>query len=144
MNLPKPSAAVLCLIVCARPLLAADSSGPPDMVLFNGKVFTADASHPHVQGLAIRGDRIMETGESVAIRALSGPHTRLIDLGGHTVIPGINDAHQHLFVTPPELIAVQLKSRDPAVVRGPRRNTGCGTKRRPKARDIRDDRTHRA
>jgi predicted amidohydrolase YtcJ len=113
MNLPKPSAAVLCLIVCARPLLAADSSGPPDMVLFNGKVFTADASHPHVQGLAIRGDRIMETGESVAIRALSGPHTRLIDLGGHTVIPGINDAHQHLFVTPPELIAVQLKSRDP-------------------------------
>jgi predicted amidohydrolase YtcJ len=86
MNLPKPSAAVLCLIVCARPLLAADSSGPPDMVLFNGKVFTADASHPHVQGLAIRGDRIMETGESVAIRALSGPHTRLIDLGGHTVL----------------------------------------------------------
>ena len=113
MSLPKLSAAVLCLIVCARPLFAAESYGPPDTVLFNGKIFTAEASAPYVEGLAIRDDRIMATGESATIRALSGPHTRLIDLGGHTVIPGFNDAHQHLFVTPPELIAVQLKSRDP-------------------------------
>lgn len=113
MNLPKLSAAVLWLIFCARALFAADSSSPPDTVLFNGKVFTGDASHPHVQGLAIRGDRIMATGESATIQSLSGPRTLLIDLGGRTVIPGINDAHQHLFVTPPELIGVQLKTRDP-------------------------------
>ena len=113
MNLPKLSAAVLCLMVSARSLFAADSSGPPDTVLFNGKVFTSDASHPKVEGLAIRGDRIIATGESATIRSLSGPQTRLIDLGGHTVIPGINDAHQHPAVTPPGLIGLHLKSRDP-------------------------------
>lgn len=113
MNLAELSAGMLCLMLSARSLSAADSSGPPDTVLFNGKVFTADASHPQVEGLAIRGDRIIATGESASIRALSGPQTRLIDLAGHTVIPGINDAHQHLFVTPQALIAVQLKSRDP-------------------------------
>ncbi len=94
MNLRKLSGPVLCLMVSARALFAADSGGPPDRVLFNGKVFTADASHPQVEALAIRGDRIIATGESVTIRALSGPQTRLIDLGGHTLIPGINDAHQ--------------------------------------------------
>jgi hypothetical protein len=36
-------------------LLAADCSNPPDTVLFNGKIFTGDASHPYVQALAIRG-----------------------------------------------------------------------------------------
>ena len=113
MNLRKLGAAVLCSVI-GVPLFAADSSGPPDTVLFNGKVFTADASHPHVQGLAIRGDRIIATGESASVRALSGPHTRSIDLGGHTVIPGINDAHQHLSLTPPGLVALKLKSRDPA------------------------------
>jgi predicted amidohydrolase YtcJ len=113
MNLPKLSAAVLCLTLCARSSFGADSSGPPDTVLFNGKVFTADARYPHVQGIAIRGDRIIATGESASIRALSGPQTRLVDLGGHTVIPGINDAHQHLSVTPPGLIELQLKSRYP-------------------------------
>jgi predicted amidohydrolase YtcJ len=105
--------AVLCLILSARFLSAAESTDPPDTVLFNGKVFTAVASRPYVQGLAIRGARVTATGESETIRALAGPQTQLIDLGGRTVIPGINDAHQHLSVTPPGLFALKLKRRDP-------------------------------
>jgi predicted amidohydrolase YtcJ len=77
------------------------------------KVFTSDTSHPYVEALAIRGDRIIATGTSEAIQALSGPKTRSINLDGHTVIPGINDAHQHLSVTPPGIVELRFKSNDP-------------------------------
>jgi predicted amidohydrolase YtcJ len=74
------------------------------LVLLNGKIFTSVAAHPYVQALAIRGERITATGDSAKIRALAGPHTKQIDLGGRTVIPGINDAHNHLGISPPNRI----------------------------------------
>jgi predicted amidohydrolase YtcJ len=40
-------------------------------------------------------------GDSAAIQALAGPSTRRLDLGGRTVVPGFNDAHQHIEITPP-------------------------------------------
>jgi predicted amidohydrolase YtcJ len=83
------------------------------LVLLNGKIFTSDAGHPYVQALAIREERITATGDSATIRALVGPHTKRIDLGGRTVIPGINDAHNHLGISPPNRIDLELKSPDP-------------------------------
>jgi hypothetical protein len=88
--------------------------GAPDLVLLNGKIFTSVAAHPYVQALAIRGDRITSTGDSVKIAALAGPKTRRIDLDGRTVIPGINDAHNHLGIAPPNRIDLEMKSPDPA------------------------------
>ena len=70
MNRPTLSATVLCLALSARSSFAADSSGPPDTVLFDGKVFTADASHPQVEALAIRGDRINLTAEGGEARII--------------------------------------------------------------------------
>jgi predicted amidohydrolase YtcJ len=113
MNFRKLIAAVLPLMLFPASLLATDVSGPPDTILFGGKIFTADASQPVVEALAIIGDRIIASGDSTTIRALSGPRTRLIDLGGRTVIPGIDDAHQHLSVTPPGMTELQFKSDDP-------------------------------
>lgn len=86
----------------------------PDTVLFNGKIFTSDAAHPYVQALAIRGERIMATGDSAKIKQLAGSQTKQIDLGGRTVIPGINDAHNHISISPPNRIDLELKSPDPA------------------------------
>lgn len=113
MNLARLLASVFALTLFARALYAADIDSPPDAVLFSGKIFTADVSHPFVQALAIRGDRIIATGDSATVRALSRAQTQLIDLGGRTVIPGINDAHQHLSVMPPGVIELQFKSDDP-------------------------------
>jgi predicted amidohydrolase YtcJ len=92
---------------------AESQQGAPDLVLLNGKIFTSDAAHPYVQALAIRGERITATGDSAKIRALVGPHTKQIDLGGRTVIPGINDAHNHISISPPNRIDLELKSQDP-------------------------------
>jgi len=85
----------------------------PDVILFNGKIFTSIASHPYVQAVAIRGERLAATGDSKEIVASAGPHTRKIDLGGRTVIPGINDAHDHLNVGDPNTVEVQFNKQDP-------------------------------
>src|SRR5262245_64036787 len=71
-----------------------------DWVLFNGKIFTSNAKQPYAEALAIRGERIVAVGSSQEISALAGKETKQIDLGGRTVIPGINDAHDHLKVFP--------------------------------------------
>ena len=85
----------------------------PDLILFNGKVFTSVASAPFVEALAIRGDRIVATGDTTTVRAMAGPHTSQIDLHGGTVIPGINDAHHHFQLEPANEIEVDLKTQDP-------------------------------
>jgi hypothetical protein len=110
---------VAVLVVWAGVVLATGSAAyatgraVPDVVLINGKIFTSSAAHLYVEALAIRGDRIIAIGTSSRIQALSGPHTKTYDLQGHTVIPGINDAHYHLYVDPGNTL--DLKSRDPTL-----------------------------
>jgi predicted amidohydrolase YtcJ/mono/diheme cytochrome c family protein len=85
----------------------------PDMVLLNGKVFTADPARPWAEAIAIRGERIMAVGSSAEIRALAGAGTRRIELGGRVVIPGINDAHTH-HAAMPAASGVRMSSSDPS------------------------------
>ena len=49
-----------------------------------------------VGALAVRGDRVLAVGPDARIRRLAGDHTRLIDLRGRRVIPGLTDSHTHL------------------------------------------------
>lgn len=74
-------------------LTTACGSMAPDTVLLNGRVFTAAAAQPWAEAVAIRGDRIIAVGTTAEVAALAGPETTRRDLGGRTVIPGLNDAH---------------------------------------------------
>jgi predicted amidohydrolase YtcJ len=103
------SFSIFCLSI-SIPTLAQQAK--PDLILLNGKIFTSVAAHPYVEALAIRGDRIVATGDTATIRAMAGSATRQIDLHGGTVIPGINDAHHHFSLGPPE-VDVDLKTIDP-------------------------------
>lgn len=67
-----------------------------DIILFNGKIFTSDTSKLFIEALAIKGNKILATGNNKAIKNLSTPKTKKIDLKGKTVVPGFNDAHDHL------------------------------------------------
>jgi len=96
---------LLCLSMSAF----AQQQKDPDLILFNGKIFTSVAARPYVEALAIRGDRIIATGDTKTIQAMAGTKTSVIDLHGGTAIPGINDAHHHLMLGPPE-VHVDLKS----------------------------------
>jgi predicted amidohydrolase YtcJ len=74
---------------------AAQAPAPADVVFVNGKVFAADA-HDHVfQGFAITGDRFVAIGTSGAMRRYVGPRTKVIDLKGRFVSPGLTDDHFH-------------------------------------------------
>ena len=101
------SLGLLCLSVSAL-----SQQADPDLILFNGKIFTSVAAHPYVDALAIRGTRIVATGDTKTIQAMAGPKTNAIDLHGSTVIPGINDAHHHFQLGPPE-VDVDLQTPDP-------------------------------
>jgi predicted amidohydrolase YtcJ len=81
-----------------RPAPAASSrpSQAPDLILLNGKIFTADSARSYVAALAIKGTKILATGTTRAMQQLATAHTNVLDLRGKTVVPGFNDAHDHL------------------------------------------------
>src|SRR5258705_7155620 len=66
---------------------------PADTVLLNGRIATLDASSSIAEAIAVRDGRIAATGSSEQIRGLAGPQTRILDLAGRTVIPGLIDSH---------------------------------------------------
>jgi len=67
----------------------------PDTILINGKILTVDAAFSTQEALAIHDGRIAAVGSTAAVRAQATPSTRIIDLGGRTVIPGLIDSHMH-------------------------------------------------
>lgn len=66
-----------------------------DLVLRGGLVLSLDPADSRGEGLAVQGGRIIEVGDEAAIARHIGPNTRVIDLHGRTVLPGINDSHLH-------------------------------------------------
>jgi predicted amidohydrolase YtcJ len=80
-------------LACWLVLAGAAQAQSADTVLLGGKVITFDSAP--AEALAVRGDRIVAVGRSTDIRALAGPTTRVIDLAGRTVIPGLIDSHIH-------------------------------------------------
>jgi predicted amidohydrolase YtcJ len=68
----------------------------PDLILFNGRVTTLDPLHPEVGAVAVKGGKFATTGNDDEILRERAPNTRVIDLGGRRVVPGLNDSHLHL------------------------------------------------
>ena len=66
-----------------------------DTILVNGKIVTVDAQSSTREAMAIRDGRIVALGTSADIRKLAGPQSRVVDLQGRTVIPGLIDSHMH-------------------------------------------------
>jgi predicted amidohydrolase YtcJ len=93
------AAAALGIGGCARSggERATPSSGPPpDTILRNGRIATQDERRSFASALAIRNGRFLAVGDERSVMALQGPSTRVIDAGGRTVIPGLNDSHIHV------------------------------------------------
>jgi predicted amidohydrolase YtcJ len=66
-----------------------------ETILTNGKIVTVDDRFTIAQALAIRNARVVAVGSAAEIDTLKGPQTRVIDLVGRTVIPGLIDNHAH-------------------------------------------------
>ena len=66
-----------------------------DTILTNGKIITVDQQFSIQEAVAVRDGKILSVGKTADIRKFAGPNTRLIDLQGRTVIPGLIDSHLH-------------------------------------------------
>jgi hypothetical protein len=106
--------AVLMVLTMASLSSAQQPQSPADIIFINGDIYTSSGivtavtkngtlppvttkipAHP-VQALAVSGGSIIAAGSNEEIQKLKGPKTQVVDLGGHFVMPGFNDAHVHL------------------------------------------------
>ena len=90
----------LFLVACSKSDVSepvpAPVPEPVDLILHNGHIITVDEGFSRAQALAITGNTLIAVGGDEDILALKSGDTRVIDLDGATVLPGINDAHIHL------------------------------------------------
>ena len=88
--------ALLLTLVVGASLPATAQQTVADLVVTNGRIYTADATRPVVDAMAIRGGRVVFVGDRAGTKALTGAATQVLDLDGQTVIPGMTDAHAHV------------------------------------------------
>jgi predicted amidohydrolase YtcJ len=89
-------AGVALLLMSLAPAEAkADDKGKADVVLRNGKIYTADAARSIKQAIAFSGNTILAAGDDADIEKLIGPKTKVVDLDGKLVLPGMFDTHIH-------------------------------------------------
>jgi len=87
-----------------------------DLVIINGKVFTADNANTFVQAIAVKGETIIAVGTTKDITAyVDKDSTLVINAGGRLVLPGFNDAHVHFGPLDPDYIELRYTT-DPSTI----------------------------
>ncbi|HEX6190179.1 MAG TPA: amidohydrolase family protein, partial [Pyrinomonadaceae bacterium] len=86
---------VLAVFLFASTPASIQRSQTADLIFTNGNVYTVTAKQPHAQAIAVKGDRIVFVGTNAAAKRFQGKNTRVVDLHGATVVPGLADAHAH-------------------------------------------------
>ena len=86
----------LSLLPIALLCAGCATATPADLVLKNGVVYTVDDQNPKAEAVAIRGAEIVFVGSNAEAAKFEGSKTRVVDLAGATVLPGLADAHYHL------------------------------------------------
>jgi predicted amidohydrolase YtcJ len=89
-------AAAAAAQAAVNPSPAAPVARPADLVLKSGKIITVDRAFTVAEAVAVAGERILAVGPDEQIAAHVAPWTRVIDLNGRSVIPGLVDGHAHL------------------------------------------------
>ena len=86
-------------LLVALSVAAPAQEREPDLILLDGKVLTVDDDFSVAEAVAVADGRILALGSNEEIRPLAGPATRIIELDGRTVIPGLIDNHSHMTST---------------------------------------------
>ena len=100
------------------PILMAQLHETADVIFINGDIYTGavlayeagvkESSQQRVQAIAVKEGRIIAVGSNAEVQKFQGKRTKVIDLGGHFVMPGFNDAHTHVAEAGREKLSVDL------------------------------------
>jgi predicted amidohydrolase YtcJ len=90
------SAGTVLLFMCCS---TARVGGTEDVdgVFINGNIYTVNAKQPQAEAVAVKNRRIVFVGPIADIQRFRGEHTRVVDLHGRTLVPGLTDSHCHIF-----------------------------------------------
>ncbi|ROL74149.1 amidohydrolase [Pseudomonas vranovensis] len=99
-----PTLLATALACASLPALAA-----ADLVLFNGKVYTAEPGQGLVQAVAVKDGKVLQVGSDAQIQALADAHTQRIDLAGKVLMPGMIDSHSHPVVAAYDSLGANLQ-----------------------------------
>ncbi|QQZ40005.1 amidohydrolase [Pseudomonas sp. SK3(2021)] len=99
------------LLTIAVSFASMEAMAATDLVLFNGQVFTADRAQPKVQALAVADGKVLQAGSDAQIKALIETGTRVIDLGGKTLMPGLIDSHSHAIFGGLEMTSANMQDK---------------------------------
>ncbi len=94
---------------CSQGPKGAQAPGTATLILVGGEVRTLDPERPAATAIAIAGDRIVAVGADAEIRRLARPGARVIELAGKAVVPGLVDAHCHLYGLGADLETVSVR-----------------------------------
>ncbi len=91
---PLTSAGAALLLAAAVPAFAQQPQA--DLIITGARIYTVDDSRPMAEAMAVRDGRIAFIGSARGAMTLRGAGTRVVELQGQTIIPGMIDAHAHL------------------------------------------------
>src|SRR5215475_6567557 len=84
---------LVCLLVAGSTTYTQTSA--PDLIIVNAKIYTVDSRFSTAEAVAITDGKFTAVGTTAQIRKLIGPSTRILDAGGKTIVPGLQDNHLH-------------------------------------------------
>ena len=88
-------AAAALIATGTKPVRAQPVDGPADLIFLGGSILTMNAAMPRAEALAVCGGRIVAVGRMQDVQTRMGPSTRVVDLDGRTLMPGLIDPHMH-------------------------------------------------
>src|SRR5580704_18230464 len=115
MNVGAWKSMVFAVVVAAAPQATASTS---DLVFLHGHIYTGAPKSPWAEAIAVTDSRIDAVGTDAELSARRGPSSRVIDLHGRTVIPGIVDSHIHVWLGAVALHGVNLSTPGESITPG--------------------------
>ena len=97
------------LLMAAVSFASMEAMAAADLVLLNGKIFTADRANPRVQALAVQDGKVLQAGSDALIKNLITAETKVVDLGGKALMPGLIDSHSHAIFGGLEMVSANMQ-----------------------------------
>jgi len=94
--LSRMTLASICLLSATQISIAA---GNADIIFYGGDILTMNKAQPSAEAVAVQGNKIIQVDSLAKLKALQGKDTKLINLNGQTLMPGLIEPHVHIIGT---------------------------------------------